>query len=134
MDALGFVVCGIIGIVWCVLNVMLFFKIWGMCDDVEDIVRILSSYKQKEVIPSEPLSPNSISPRPSNTIKKFRSNSAEMGTLMEFNNECLALFKRCSSKEEFDSNVEEIINRYNQSGEFDFSTMKEGLWEQFKHL
>lgn len=134
MDGLYLVICGIICIIWCVLNIILFFKIWGMCDDVEDIVRILSSNKQKEVIPSSLLSPKPVSHKSSNTTKKFKSDSADINTLMEFNNECLALFKQSNSKEEFDSKVEKIINKYNQSGEFDFSIMKEGLWEQFTHL
>ena len=54
--------------------------------------------------------------------------------IMVFINDCLKLYKRCHSKEEFESRVDEIVTKYNKKGDFDYSTLKGGLWEQFKQL
>ena len=51
-----------------------------------------------------------------------------------FINDCLRLYKRCNSKEEFENKVEDIITKYNKIDDFDYSTLTNGLWEQFKQL
>lgn len=51
-----------------------------------------------------------------------------------FINDCLRLYKLCHSKEEFESKVDDIITKYNKIDNFDYSTLKSGLWEQFKQL
>lgn len=34
---------GVLGIAWTVLCLILFFKVWGMCNDVKSILEILRS-------------------------------------------------------------------------------------------
>lgn len=66
-----------------------------------------------------------------NTIK---TDDEKQDKIMLFFNECSQLYKRCNSKEEFESKVEDIIAKYNKKGDFDYSTLKSGLWEQYKQL
>ena len=39
---------GIIGFVWCVLCIILFFKVWGMCNNVGRILDLLMKDQDKE--------------------------------------------------------------------------------------
>ena len=66
--------------------------------------------------------------------KENKTDEDNQDNMMAFNNDCLALFRQCESKEEFENSVDEIISKYNKVGGFDYSTLKDGLWEQFKLL
>lgn len=127
------VVLGIIGFIWSVLGVILFFKIWGMCNDVSDIKQILIEKEEMEVERVKPKEHKIANP-PKTTKKENKSVEEKQDFMMAFNNDCLSLFKQCKSKEEFEIQVDEIIAKYNKTGGFDYSTLKDGLWEQFKQL
>ena len=114
-----------------------------MCNDVSSILEILMKKEYDEVQEPTPTkqrfsTPSSMPKKkqvvanpPKNENKTDEDNQDKM---MAFNNDCLALFKQCESKEEFEKSVDEIIDKYNKVGGFDYSTLKDGLWEQFKLL
>lgn len=123
----------ILGVVWCVLCIILFFKVWGMCNNVNSILQILLD-KEVEEEKSLPQHPQHRQrkvnvPKRTNNVSKDKQDA-----MMTFNDDCLKLFKQCKSKEEFDNAVDEVIAEYNKDGNFDYSTLKDGLWEQFKQL
>ena len=111
--------------------VILFFKIWGMCNDVSSILQILIEHKydEKEKVTLKKHHVVSNSPK-----KAYKKEEDHQNNMMAFNNECLDLFKQCKSKQEFESQVGDIIARYNKMGDFDYSTLIDGMWEQFKLL
>ena len=123
----------ILGIVWSILCIILFFKVWGMCNNVSSILQILLD---KEVEDEKPLSQRPQQKQKKVNIPKrtIKASEDKQDAMMAFNDDCLKLFKQCKSKEEFDNAVDEIIAEYNKDGNFDYSTLKDGLWEQFKLL
>ena len=137
------VILVVILFIWSILCIILFFKVWGMCNDVSSILEILmkkgydevqepTPTKQRFSTPSSmPKKKQVVANPPKNENKTDEDNQDKM---MAFNNDCLALFKQCESKEEFEKSVDEIIDKYNKVGGFDYSTLKDGLWEQFKLL
>lgn len=54
MEPVGFMgvffalVCLVLGIGWFICCIILFFKVWGMCNDVKQILRILEQ-KRNEI-------------------------------------------------------------------------------------
>jgi len=116
----------ILGVVWIILCIILFFKVWGMCNNVSSILQILLD---KEVEDEKPLPQRSHIPK-----RTIKASEDKQDAIMTFNDDCLKLFKQCKSKEEFDNAVDEIIAEYNRDGNFDYSTLKSGLWEQYKQL
>lgn len=123
----------ILGIVWSILCIILFFKVWGMCNNVKSILQILldKEAEEEKPLPQHPQQKQKKVNIPKRTIK---ASEDKQDAMMAFNDDCLKLFKQCKSKEDFDSAVDEIIAEYNKDGNFDYSTLKDGLWEQFKQL
>lgn len=122
------ILLAVISIIWTILSIILFFKVWGMCNDVSDILDILVDNKQdKQTYKKQ-------GKKIVRTKKGNQSIQKEENEMMEFNEECLAVFHDCKSKEEFEIRVDEIIADYNSRGGYDYTTLKEGLWEQFKML
>lgn len=123
----------ILGVVWIILCIFLFFKVWGMCNNVSSILQILLD---KEVEDEKPLPQRSQQKQKKVNIPKrtIKASEDKQDAIMTFNDDCLKLFKQCKSKEEFDNAVDEIIAEYNRDGNFDYSTLKSGLWEQYKQL
>jgi hypothetical protein len=123
----------ILGIVWSILCIILFFKVWGMCNNVSSILQILldKEVEEEKPLPQRPQQKQKKVNIPKRTIK---ASEDKQDAMMAFNDDCLKLFKQCKSKEEFDNAVDEIIAEYNKDGNFDYSTLKDGLWEQFKLL
>ena len=123
----------ILGIIWSILCIILFFKVWGMCNNVSSILQILldKEVEEEKPLPQRPQQKQKKVIVPKRTIK---ASEDKQDAMMAFNDDCLKLFKQCKSKEEFDSSVDEIIAEYNKDGNFDYSTLKDGLWEQFKLL
>lgn len=121
----------VVGIVWAILCVILFFKLWGMCNNVSSILQILIDHEYDEKEKATPQRRHDVANPPKKKNKKIEDSQNNM---MAFNNECLSLFKQCKSKLEFENQVEDIIAKYNKIGEFDYSTLKDGMWEQFKLL
>ena len=143
MEALQ-VILVVILFVWSILCIILFFKVWGMCNDVSSILEILMKKESDEVQELAPTKQRVSTPSPTpkkkqviaaNPLKKEnKTDEDNQDNMMAFNNDCLALFRQCESKEEFENSVDEIISKYNKVGGFDYSTLKDGLWEQFKLL
>lgn len=132
----------IFGIVWSILCIILFFKVWGMCNDVSKILNILIEKEYGDnidVTPTKPTITKSQTQKKKEVVanppkKENKTDEDKQDFMMAFNNDCLALFRQCKSKEEFEGRVDEIISKYNKTGGFDYSTLKDGMWEQFKLL
>lgn len=121
------IIIAVIGIVWVVLNIILFFKIWLMCDNVKTIANTLVSSKEDKPHYKKKL-----------PVSKSANNNgaecADLNLLMKFNEDCLALYHQCNSRQEFEMRVDEIIAEYNRQTGEDMSSYKKGLWEQFKMI
>ena len=116
--------------IWGVLSIILFFKVWGMCNNVSSILQILVEKEEDADENEEKIVVNSCKlnqPNEDNTSRK-------QDLMMAFYDDCLKLYKKCKSKQQFDDHVDEIITKYNRKSEFDFSTLKNEIWEQFKLL
>lgn len=141
MEATGGFIA-IAGFIFGILNIILFFKVWGMCDNVSKILDVLiekQSGEEQEIAPTKhnftKQQVSKITKVMANPPKKKINNDEDrQDIMMAFNNDCLTLYKQCRSKEEFENRIDEIINKYNKTGSFDYSALKEGLWEQFKQL
>lgn len=127
----------ILGIVWWVsiiIGIIVLVKFFQIAKDVrsiketiEDIANAIVENKGANVTPQTQKAVDAVK----NTIK---TNDEKQDKILQFFNECSQLYKQCHSKEEFESKVENIIAKYNKNGDFDYSTLKDGLWEQFKQL
>lgn len=126
------VVLWIFGLVWSILCIILFFKVWGMCNNVKCILDILLDKEVEEK--SLPQHPQQKQKKLNVPKRTYKASEDKQDSMMSFNDDCLKLFRQCKSKEEFDNSVDEIIAEYNKLGNFDYSTLKDGLWEQFKQL
>ena len=104
-----------------------------MCNNVNRILQILLD-KEAEEEKSTPRYPQQKQKKVNVQKRTIKASDDKQDAMMAFNDECLKLFRQCKSKEEFDSAVGEIIAEYNKDGNFDYSTLKDGLWEQFKLL
>ena len=129
----------IIIFVWGILNIILFFKIWGMCNNVEKLYYFITEEDESEQEKSyRNQTKHGNKKRPSTSHVKPIQNKPNKGDkqelMMSFNEECLRLFRQCKTKEEFEEGVDGIISIYNETGTFDYSTLKDGLWEQFKQI
>ena len=143
MEALQ-VILVVILFIWSILCIILFFKVWGMCNDVSSILEILMRKEYDDVQEPTPtkqrVSTPSPTPKKKQAIvanppkKESKTDEDNQDNMMAFNDDCLVLFKQCKSREEFENRVDEIIDKYNKVGGFDYSTLKDGLWEQFKLL
>lgn len=115
----------ILGIVWWVLlilGIIVLVKFFQIAKDVRSIKGTIEEIadaliEERKKIKTTPPKQKIVS-----AVKKA------------FINDCLRLYKRCNSKEEFENKVEDIITKYNKIDDFDYSTLKSGLWEQFKQL
>jgi len=131
----------IIGIIWFILNIILFFKIWEMCNDVKKIllhIEVAEEFDDTDKpICSKGNKKNNPSARDNKHFSQRKpSKSVENGQdlMMSFNEDCYKVFKKCKTREEFENIVDEIIEEYNKKDNYDYSTLKDGLWEQYKQL
>ena len=118
------VVLGIVYWIFIILGIIILVKFFQIAKDVRSIKENIEEIKatpQKQKL--------------ADTIKNtIKTDDEKQDKIMLFFNECSQLYKRCNSKEEFESKVENIIAKYNKKGDFDYSTLKSGLWEQYKQL
>ena len=118
------VVLGLVYWILIILGIIILVKFFQIAKDVRSIKENIEEIKatpQKQKL--------------ADTIKNtIKTDDEKQDKIMLFFNECSQLYKRCNSKEEFESKVEDIIAKYNKKGDFDYSTLKDGLWEQFKQL
>lgn len=118
------VVLGIVYWIIIILGIIILVKFFQIAKDVRSIKENIEEIKatpQKQKL--------------ADTIKNtIKTDDEKQDKIMLFFNECSQLYKRCNSKEEFESKVEDIIAKYNKKGDFDYSTLKSGLWEQYKQL
>ena len=118
------VVLGIVYWIIIILGITILVKFFQIAKDVRSIKENIEEIKatpQKQKL--------------ADTIKNtIKTDDEKQDKIMLFFNECSQLYKRCNSKEEFESKVEDIIAKYNKKGDFDYSTLKSGLWEQYKQL
>ena len=118
------VVLGIVYWILIILGIIILVKFFQIAKDVRSIKENIEEIKatpQKQKL--------------ADTIKNtIKTDDEKQDKIMFFFNECSQLYKRCNSKEEFESKVEDIIAKYNKKGDFDYSTLKSGLWEQYKQL
>ena len=118
------VVLGLVYWILIILGIIILVKFFQIAKDVRSIKENIEEIKatpQKQKL--------------ADTIKNtIKTDDEKQDKIMLFFNECSQLYKRCNSKEEFESKVENIIAKYNKKGDFDYSTLKSGLWEQYKQL
>lgn len=118
------VVLGIVYWIFIILGIIILVKFFQIAKDIRSIKENIEEIKatpQKQKL--------------ADTIKNtIKTDDEKQDKIMLFFNECSQLYKRCNSKEEFESKVEDIIAKYNKKGDFDYSTLKSGLWEQYKQL
>ena len=118
------VVLGLVYWILIILGIIILVKFFQIAKDVRSIKENIEEIKatpQKQKL--------------ADTIKNtIKTDDEKQDKIMLFFNECSQLYKLCNSKEEFESKVEDIIAKYNKKGDFDYSTLKDGLWEQFKQL
>ena len=118
------VVLGLVYWILIILGITILVKFFQIAKDVRSIKENIEEIKatpQKQKL--------------ADTIKNtIKTETKKQDKIMLFFNECSQLYKRCNSKEEFESKVENIIAKYNKKGDFDYSTLKSGLWEQYKQL
>ena len=131
------VVLGIVYWIFIILGIIILVKFFQIAKDVrsikEKIEEIAGAIVKDEDDEEVKLTPQKqkLADAVKNTMK---TNDEKQDNIMLFFNECSQLFKRCNSKEEFESKVENIIAKYNKKDDFDYSTLKNGLWEQYKQL
>ena len=118
------VVLGIVYWIIIILGIIILVKFFQIAKDVRSIKENIEEIK---ATPQKQKLADAVK----NTIK---TDDEKQDKIMLFFNECSQLYKRCNSKEEFESKVEDIIAKYNKKGDFDYSTLKSGLWEQYKQL
>ena len=118
------VVLGLVCWILIILGIIILVKFFQIAKDVRSIKEIIEEIK---ATPQKQELADAIK----NTIK---TDDEKQDKIMLFFKECSQLYKRCNSKEEFESKVEDIIAKYNKKGDFDYSTLKSGLWEQYKQL
>ena len=118
------VVLGLVYWILIILGIIILVKFFQIAKDVRSIKENIEEIKatpQKQKL--------------ADTIKNtIKTDDEKQDKIMLFFNECSQLYKRCNSKEEFESKVEDIISKYNKKDDFDYSTLKSGLWEQYKQL
>ena len=118
------VVLGIVYWIFIILGIIILVKFFQIAKDIRSIKENIEEIKatpQKQKL--------------ADTIKNtIKTDDEKQDKIMLFFNECSQLYKRCNSKEEFENKVEDIIAKYNKKGDFDYSTLKSGLWEQYKQL
>ncbi len=118
------VVLGLVYWILIILGIIILVKFFQIAKDVRSIKENIEEIKatpQKQKL--------------ADTIKNtIKTDDEKQDKIMLFFNECSQLYKRCNSKEEFESKVEDIIAKYNKKGDFDYSTLKSGLWEQYKQF
>ena len=118
------VVLGLVYWILIILGIIILVKFFQIAKDVRSIKENIEEIKatpQKQKL--------------ADTIKNtIKTDDEKQDKIMLFFNECSQLYKRCNSKEEFESKVENIIAKYNKKDDFDYSTLKSGLWEQYKQL
>ena len=118
------VVLGLVYWILIILGIIILVKFFQIAKDVRSIKENIEEIKatpQKQKL--------------ADTIKNtIKTDDEKQDKIMLFFNECSQLYKRCNSKEDFESKVEDIIAKYNKKGDFDYSTLKSGLWEQYKQL
>lgn len=118
------VVLGLVYWILIILGIIILVKFFQIAKDVRSIKENIEEIK---AAPKKQKLADAVK----NTIK---TNDEKQDNIMLFFNECSQLYKRCNSKEEFESKVENIIAKYNKKDDFDYSTLKNGLWEQYKQL
>ena len=118
------VVLGIVYWILIILGILIVVKFFQIAKDVRSIKENIEEIADAIVEDEEDNTP----------LQKQKLTSADkkQDKIMVFINECLKIYKSSSSKAEFESKVEDIIAKYNKNDNFDYSTLKSGLWEQFK--
>ena len=115
----------ILGIVWWVsliLGIIVLVKFFQIAKDIRSIKGTIEEIADALIEERKKIKTPPLKQKTASAVKKA------------FINDCLRLYKRCNSKEEFEDKVEDIITKYNKIDDFDYSTLKSGLWEQFKQL
>ena len=129
----GEVFLAIITIIWSILCIVLFFKIWGMTNNVKRIMELLSIQFGYNEIKSKSHKDfnqkNSAQPK-----KKTISKASDKDPLMSFYEDCTKLYSLCHSKDEFEGQVDDIIANYIKTTGNDYGYLKTGLWDQLKQI
>ena len=138
-----FVFLYVVVLVWSILCIILFFKVWGMCNNVRRILQFLidNEIDNGEVVcerSSKRQSPNekvssSNNKKTKDVNKRDKDDKEYMKQMMAFNDDCMVFFKKCDSRKDFEHQVDSIVTKYEEKG-YDFSDLKDGLWEQFNSL
>ena len=131
------VVLGLVYWILIILGIIILVKFFQIAKDVrsikENIEEIADAIVEDE--DDEEVKATPQKQKLADTIKNtIKTDDEKQDKIMLFFNECSQLYKRCNSKEEFESKVEDIIAKYNKKGDFDYSTLKSGLWEQYKQF
>ena len=115
-------------VIWGILSIILFFKLWGMCNNVSEILDEIRYWRKMPSVESEV----------EKEVKKLSvseaAKSCDPNLMAAFMKHCHNLFKESLSKEDFEERIEEIIRYYNGKSQFDFSTIKDGLWERMSNV
>ena len=141
-ENVGEIITVIVLLIFFALNIILFFKIWGMCNNVKKILYHLEDWNTQHDENYE--QPKRDAKEKGDQLQKetYKKESQpakydddlKQKAMMQFNEECLCLFRRCNTKQDFESKVDYIIDKYNKKVHMNFSTLKDGLWEQFMQL
>ncbi len=130
------VVLGVVYWILIILGIVILVKFFQIAKDVRSIresIEDIADSIVKDEDEEEEDKPIYITQKTVNTQKTAnKSVDKKQDMIMVFINDCLKIYKRCNSKEEFESRVDEIVTKYNKKGDFDYSTLKNGLWEQFE--
>lgn len=130
----GDIFYAILIIVFYVLSIILFFKVWAMTNNVKRILDILSiqfGFNETEHKFQKGANHQS-STQPKKNMAKTKDSDRD--PLMHFYEECTELYNFCNSKEEFEKRVDDIIAKYLKKTGKDYSYLKDGLWQQLKQL
>ena len=121
-------------IVFCVLQIILFYKIWKMTDDVKAIKVLLSKknlYSYKDSIPNT----NEIGKPRSVPVK--RKDTKPLPQLeKQFIEECKPIFNETNQIDDFKRKAQYVVKKYNDASikmgsDYDFSDMLNHLWVSF---
>lgn len=129
------VVLGIVYWILIILGIIILVKFFQIAKDVRSIKEKIEEIADAIVKDDEEVIATPQKQKLTDAVKNtIKTDDEKQDKIMLFFNECSQLYKRCNSKEEFESKVEDIIAKYNKNDDFDYSTLKSGLWEQYKQL
>lgn len=126
-----------LGIVWWVFiifGIIVLIKFFQIAKDVRSIKGTIEEIADALIEDKHKEERVKATPQKQKSADTVKTTDKKQDEIMLFFNECSQLYKSCNSKEEFESRVDDVIAKYNEKGDFDYSTFKVGLWEQFKQL